>query len=95
MGVSNHLLSGMILQARVFWFMSAKGSGQIIIANSHDLGPNFGSVLVSGTGTPAISGKCRLVKNYSIWPERFCFYCSKWTFFFVGPFEMITWEIVV
>ena len=31
--------------------------------------PNFGSVLEGSHGTPSISGKSRLVKYYSIWPD--------------------------
>ena len=30
------------------------------------ISPNFGSVLVSGNGTPKISGKSRLVKYYNL-----------------------------
>ena len=49
------------------WFhMSHEKSGQII-ATSHDLTPYGGLVREMG---PLISGKSRLVKYYSIWPEK-------------------------
>ena len=43
-------------------------SGQII-ATSHDLGPQK-VAFWKGNGTPAIWGKSRLMKYYSIWPEK-------------------------
>ena len=43
------------------------------------IGPPKGSVLVSGNGTPKISGKSRLVKYYSIWPDCIFFTQIPWS----------------
>ena len=45
------------------------GCGQISKLASLIGLPNFGSVLEGSHGTPSISGKSRLVKCYSIWPD--------------------------